>query len=56
MINFINFQILPVYSLIMKVKNVSLIVIVAIAGFTLLLVNESQLNENWLVHCLSCIG
>ena len=56
MINFINFQILDVYSLTVKVKNASFIVILALVGFTLLLVNENQLNENWFVHCLSCIG
>tara|TARA_B100001778_G_scaffold188386_1_gene155141 strand:- start:304 stop:426 length:123 start_codon:yes stop_codon:yes gene_type:complete len=40
----------------MDVKNIILIVGVTAAGFTALLLNENSIDENWMVHCLSCIG
>jgi len=40
----------------MDVKNLVLIVIAAVSGFIVLLVNENSIDENWMVHCLSCIG
>ena len=40
----------------MDVKSLVLIVIAAVSGFIALLVNENNIDENWMVHCLSCIG
>ncbi len=40
----------------MDVKNIILIISVAVSGFTALFLNENSIDENWMVHCLSCIG
>tara|TARA_B100000035_G_C20967948_1_gene539656 strand:+ start:337 stop:459 length:123 start_codon:yes stop_codon:yes gene_type:complete len=40
----------------MDIKNIILIVGVTVSGFIALLLNENSIDENWMVHCLSCIG
>jgi len=40
----------------MSLKNTSFLLITATLGFIALLNIENSVNENWMVHCLSCIG
>tara|TARA_Y100000992_G_C21200975_1_gene460419 strand:- start:185 stop:307 length:123 start_codon:yes stop_codon:yes gene_type:complete len=40
----------------MTLKSISLMILIGLAGFLALLFNENLVNENWMVHCLSCIG
>ena len=40
----------------MTIKNISFLLIAAILGFIALLNIENDINEKWMVHCLTCIG
>jgi len=40
----------------MNLKSTTLLAFLIILGFIGLFMNESQVSENWMVHCLSCIG
>jgi len=40
----------------MPIKHWTLIGIAIILGFTALSSLDSQVTENWMVHCFSCIG
>jgi len=56
MINFFNFQIQSVYYSNMPLKNWTFIGVAIVLGFIALSSLDSQTNENWIVHCFSCIG